>query len=74
MLCDTCIYRDCEIMNCSECKFLRRRRTSYGHITDICYCDYECHCEGKEYQSDEFVQCKYYLSKQELFKREDEND
>lgn len=47
MLCDTCIYKDCETMNCSECKFLRRRRTSYGHIMDICYCDYECHCEGK---------------------------
>lgn len=68
MLCDTCIYKDCETMNCSECKFLRRRRTSYGHIMDI------CHCEGKEYQSDEFVQCKYYLSKQMAFKKEDKDD
>lgn len=74
MLCDTCIYKDCESINCSECKFLRCSETARGQIIDMCYCDSDNHCNGKTYQSDELIQCTLYKSKQELFKREDEND
>lgn len=37
MLCDTCIYKDCEGISCSECKFLRRSETIYGNIIDVSY-------------------------------------
>lgn len=35
MLCDTCIYKDCEGISCSECKFLRRSETIYGSPSEI---------------------------------------
>jgi hypothetical protein len=32
MLCDTCVYKDCNGISCSECKFLRRSETLHGQI------------------------------------------
>ena len=45
MLCDTCIYKDCGAIICSECKFL----VSDGLI-DICYCDANKFCDGKIFE------------------------
>lgn len=39
MLCDTCVYKDCNGISCSECKFLRHSETLHGQIMDVCYCD-----------------------------------
>nr|DAY14466.1 MAG TPA: hypothetical protein [Caudoviricetes sp.] len=74
MLCDTCIYKDCEGMSCSECKFLRRSETIYGNIIDVCYCDYKNHCQGKQYDGCKLMTCIKYESKQNLFKQEETND
>lgn len=65
MLCDTCVYKDCNGISCSECKFLRHSETLHGQIMDVCYCDIRYH--GK-------VKCDKYLSKQMAFKKEDKDD
>ena len=56
MLCDTCIYKDCGAIICSECKFL----VSDGLI-DICYCDANKFCDGKIFEDKVLIKCKYYL-------------
>lgn len=35
MLCDTCIYKDCETMNCSECKGLPNEINNAHTVTFI---------------------------------------
>lgn len=65
MLCDTCIYKDCSAIICSECKFL----VSDGLI-DICYCEANKFCDDKIFEDKVLIKCKYYLSRQDLFKKE----
>lgn len=74
MLCDTCVYKDCDGISCSECKFLRRSETLHGQIMDVCYCDIGYHGKGKRYRSDKLIKCDKYLSKQMTFKKEDKDD
>lgn len=63
MLCDTCVYKDCNGISCSECKFLRHSETLHGQIMDVCYCDIRYHGKGKRYCSDKLIKddnCIYY--------------
>lgn len=55
MLCDTCIYKYCGAIICSECKFL----VSDGLI-DICYCNANKFCDGKIFEDKVLIKCKYY--------------
>ena len=49
MLCDTCIYYDCEDIHCSNCKMLQHFKTidNNNNNIEICYCNKSTKCDEK---------------------------
>lgn len=72
MLCDTCIYYDCEDIHCSNCKMLQHSKTIDDNNIEICYCNKSTKCDGKAYDvNDNLIRCVRYTSKQMLFMLEE---
>lgn len=72
MLCDTCIYYDCEDIHCSNCKMLQHSKTIDGNNIEVCYCNKSTKCGGKVYDvNDNLIHCVRYMSKEMLFMLEE---
>lgn len=69
MICDTCIYNNCDDVQCGDCKFLRYVRNVDDEPFEACFCHRENHFQGKQFDMHgNVISCRYYKHRVELFK------